>query len=289
MGRYGSLFGAALSCSVHSYSMSSKAIDSAESTASSAEPPSNPVTIHDANLGPSSPHKGSNKIDALTLALQTQNLKKQLPAIRDLATLGPEGEAALIEFVRLRMALKNPDQPTPAHGSAYQYLYQSPSTEAQALIEAFPKGLVCPQSSQGVDYSELQMLLVKRDYQQADKLTNQKLCELAGESAIARKWVYFTEVEQFPALDLTAIDILWGLYSENKFGWSKQYELWNRLGKDWERLWPQLKWKNEGAWTRYPNEFIWDLSAPIGHLPLSNQLRGVRTMNSLLSHPAWHD
>ncbi|MGB3297449.1 MAG: GUN4 domain-containing protein, partial [Phormidesmis sp.] len=61
------------------------------------------------------------------------------------------------------------------------------------------------------------------------------------------------------------------------------------LGKDWERLWVQLLWKSaEGSWTRYPNEFVWDLaSAPSAHLPLSNQLRGVRAMNALLSHPAW--
>jgi hypothetical protein len=27
--------------------------------------------------------------------------------------------------------------------------------------------------------------------------------------------------------------------------------------------------------------------APQGHLPLSNQLRGVQAYNALLSHPAW--
>ncbi|PLZ94121.1 hypothetical protein CI594_16205, partial [Fischerella thermalis CCMEE 5196] len=40
-------------------------------------------------------------------------------------------------------------------------------------------------------------------------------------------------------------------------------------------------------WTRYPQEFTWDLSAPKGHLPLSNQLRGVRVIASIFAHPAW--
>ncbi|MGB0562323.1 MAG: GUN4 domain-containing protein, partial [Spirulinaceae cyanobacterium] len=31
----------------------------------------------------------------------------------------------------------------------------------------------------------------------------------------------------------------------------------------------------------------WDLTAPKGHLPLSNQLRGVRTFEAILNHPAW--
>ncbi|MEL6815656.1 MAG: GUN4 N-terminal ARM-like repeat domain-containing protein [Cyanobacteria bacterium J06598_3] len=230
----------------------------------------------------------TDKLKTLETYLSADSLKKQLPAIRELAALGPEGEGLLVTFVRSRMEAQNEDAPTAAHGSAYQYLYQGVSDAAKAFIEEeFPEGLVCPQSAQGLDYSDLQMLLIKRQYEEADKLTNLKLCALAGESAIARKWVYFTDVEKLPALDLMAMDIMWGLYSENKFGWSKQHELWTRLGKDWERLWPQLNWKNGNTWTRYPNEFIWDVSAPVGHMPLSNQLRGVRTMNALLSHPVW--
>ncbi|NET49629.1 MAG: hypothetical protein F6K09_13095, partial [Merismopedia sp. SIO2A8] len=49
----------------------------------------------------------------------------------------------------------------------------------------------------------------------------------------------------------------------------------------------KIGWKSGNSCTRYPNEFTWDISAPAGHLPLSNQLRGVRVMSSLLSHPAW--
>ncbi|MFM7652688.1 MAG: GUN4 domain-containing protein, partial [Vulcanococcus sp.] len=57
-------------------------------------------------------------------------------------------------------------------------------------------------------------------------------------------------------------------------------------GNDWTRLWPRLGWKREGTWTRYPGGFTWSLQAPEGHLPLVNQLRGVRLMDSLLRHPA---
>jgi len=254
--------------------MSSNAIESANRQ--SAE---NPIKL---DAKPS-------KIEELAAVLSTNSLKKQLQAIHDLADLGEAGEAALVAFVRDRMLAANPDEPTAAHGKAYQVLYGRPSEAAKDLMAEFPDGLVCPQSDKSVDYSDLQMLLVQQKYEQADKLTNQKLCELAGESAVERKWVYFTEVDQIPVIDLQAIDLMWGLYSEGKFGWSKQKELWTRLGNDWERLWIQLLWKSAGgAWTRYPGEFVWDLAdAPPAHLPLSNQLRGVRTMSSLLSHPAW--
>ena len=37
---------------------------------------------------------------------------------------------------------------------------------------------------------------------------------------------------------------------------------------------------------RYPSSFCWSLKAPDGHMPLVNQLRGVRLMDSILRHPS---
>ena len=197
--------------------MSSNAIESTKSAEDTSQTPSLQMVVNDQTK--------RSSLEMLTLALSDQRLKKQLQAIKALASLGEDGEAALVDFVRDRMASQNPAQPTAAHGSAYQILYRASSAAAKDLIAEFPDGLVCPQSDKGVDYSDLQMLLVKQAYQQADKLTHQKLCALAGESAIERKWVYFTEVNQFPLIDLQAMDILWRLYSEDKFGWSKQRDL----------------------------------------------------------------
>ena len=255
--------------------MSSNAIDSPESTANASQ-----------QLNSS--RSDTLRVAELTADLYAESQKQQFKAIHALAALGEAGELALAEFVQ-HIAEKGIGELTAAHGSAYQVLYRGSSTAAENLIAAFPVGLWCPQSDRGVNYQDLQMLLVQQKYQAADKLTTQKLCELAGQQAVERKWVYFTEVNQLPATDLQAIDRLWRLYSEDKFGWSQQRRLWLRLGQDWDRLWGQLQWKTNGTWTRYPNEFIWDLSAPVGHLPLSNQLRGVRTMNSLLCHPAWNN
>lgn len=292
---------APLSGFVFSGNMSSNAIESAKPAGDTSQNPSLQTLVNgqsspsqSSSSQPSSSQKNKDEsarlpLDELALSLSDQRLKKQLQAIHSLAERGVEGEAILAEFVRDRMNPENIAAPTAAHGCAYQRLYRASSEPAKAIIEEFPDGLVCPQSDRDIDYGDLQMLLVQQDYQQADKLTNQKLCAIAGEGALERKWVYFTEVSQFPLIDLQAIDILWGLYSEDKFGWSKQRDLWMRLGQDWERLWLQLQWKSaEGTWTRYPNEFVWDLAAaPAAHLPLSNQLRGVRAMDSLLRHPAW--
>lgn len=139
----------------------------------------------------------------------------------------------------------------------------------------------------GIDYVPLQKLLAQQQFQAADQLTLQKLCELAGPAAVQRKWLYFSEVESFPNADLQTIDQLWRIHSQSKFGFSVQRQIWLSVGKNWEALWPKIGWKNVNNWTRYPQEFTWDLTAPRGHLPLSNQLRGVRAISALLTHPAW--
>jgi len=152
-------------------------------------------------------------------------------------------------------------------------------------MNSLPLGML--HSDRGIDYEPLQTLLTQQQFQAADQLTLQKLCELAGPAAVQRKWLYFSEVDSFPITDLQTVDQLWLTHSQGKFGFSVQRKIWLSLGKNWEDLWPKIGWKTGNSWTRYPQEFTWDLTAPSGHLPLSNQLRGVRVIYSLLTHPAW--
>ncbi len=236
----------------------------------------------------------SDKIKLLTAELHSDSFKKRIQAVHDLAELGTaDADQALIESLQSYGKI-NPndshiDDQAAVYGSAYQHIFKATSAAATSFIQQASTGIVEVISERNVDYDELQQLLIQQNYQAADKLTTELMCEIAGETAIKRKWVYFTEVSQFPNADILTIDTLWRAYSENKFGWSQQRHLWLRLGQDWERLWPQINWKSSaGAWTRYPTEFVWNLaSAPVGHLPLFNQLRGVRVMNALLDHPVW--
>jgi hypothetical protein len=226
----------------------------------------------------------SSKIAELTRQLQSSTEKKQLQLIPELVSTGAAGLEVLMNFLKDR-------QSTSADviaGLAYQSLYDADTADTQEFLQTyFPTGIVPLHSERGIDYTTLQPLLVKQDFLAADRLTLEKLCELAGSMAVQRKWLYFSEVENFPITDLQTINTLWFIHSQGKFGFSVQRELWLSLSKNWEKLWPKIGWKTGNNWTRYPHEFTWDLSAPRGHLPLSNQLRGVRVMASLLSHPAW--
>lgn len=226
----------------------------------------------------------ANDIESLRQPLAAGSIGVQQQVIPQLANLGEGGLEVLMEFLYERR--ENPA--TWVDGKAYHALYNSNSPKVKEFLQTyFPNGVVPLKSDCGIDYLPLQKLLAVQDFQAADRITIQKMCELAGPAAVQRKWLYFTEVENFPATDLQTINSLWIIHSEGKFGFSVQREIWLGLAKNWDNLWEKIAWKKGNNWTRYPHEFTWNLNAPRGHLPLSNQLRGVRVIASLLSHSAW--
>ena len=155
-----------------------------------------------------------------------------------------------------------------------------------AFLERFPDGWLVTTTSNGVDYAPLQRLLVLQDWEEADRLTSAILRQLAGEDAVQRGYVYYSEVPVLSSVDLESLDRLWVCYSRGRFGFSVQGRLLRSSNGRWEALWPKLGWKQGGHWTRYPGSFQWSIDAPEGHMPLVNQLRGVRLMDALLNHPA---
>jgi len=141
-------------------------------------------------------------------------------------------------------------------------------------------------SAVNLKYKDLQLNLLKQNFEEADRLTSSYLRKLAGKVAENRGYVFYSEVKNIPSEDLDTIDRLWNIYSQGKFGFSNQAKLLKTVGKRYDLLWPKIGWKKDGIWTRYPSSFCWSLDAPDGHMPLVNQLRGVRLMDSILRHPS---
>ncbi|MGB7412726.1 MAG: GUN4 N-terminal ARM-like repeat domain-containing protein [Thermosynechococcaceae cyanobacterium] len=206
-------------------------------------------------------------IAELESQLTTGSEKIQLPILSQLHAAGSRGWQVLQTFLQSRRQ----DPSTFIDGRCYELLLSTDTNGPQTFLqEYFPTGVVPLNSDVGADYLPLQQLLARQQFEEADRLTLQKLCELEGPAAVKRKWIYFTQIERFPISDLQTMN-----------------QLWLSLGRNWDALWPKIEWKQDRNWTRYPESFTWDLSAPRGHLPLSNQLRGIQVMNALLNHPAW--
>ena len=173
-----------------------------------------------------------------------------------------------------------------AAGWILQVLQRHQPEALSSLIQSSNQGWLTAESGVGLNYGALQQELLHQNFEEADRITSQVLRQLAGDAAVKRGYVYFTEVAPMSGVDLVSLDRLWTVYSQGRFGFTAQSQLLSGLDGRYERLWPRIGWKCDGVWTRYPGAFTWSIEAPEGHMPLINQLRGVRLMDSLLNHPA---
>ena len=233
------------------------------------------------------------KLEKLREILAGGSLKKQLGAIAEAASLGETGWSLLMDrALKISPTPVALDQALTDHQLTLGALYYQLKAVDDNVVKTFlaqhyPHGIAALPQDCKVDYQSIQECLMAQEFEEGDRLTLKKMCELAGPAAAGRSWLYFTEVQQFSDLELQTLDRLWLIYSSGKFGFSVQQELWLGVKENWEQFWPKIDWKDGNHWTRYPSEFQWTLDAPKGHLPLTNQLRGVRVMEALMKHPAW--
>lgn len=145
-----------------------------------------------------------------------------------------------------------------------------------------------------VDYSRLRALLLTRQWEEADVETKEIMLKIAGKEQLG--FLDRQSGEQFPYQDLYIIDRLWANSSGNRFGFSVQkrileslvqiktfqsYQLDRQINISInplsnsdnveelhlrDRLASSLGWRRRGKWLR-SHELIFDLSAPVGHLP----------------------
>jgi len=199
-----------------------------------------------------------------------------------------EGQKLIVDNLIDRIKLKE-ETPTIIDGLIYQKIIKIDNKNIkEKIIKELPRGVVNFEGFNKVNYYSLQELLIDQKFQEADTLTHQYLCELVkSKSTEIKKWLYFTDIQFLPKQELFIVDLLWKIYSKGKFGFSIQKKIWIKNNKNWDKLWEKIYWLKQGVMKRYPEEFIWTIDAPEGHLPLSNQLRGTKTLLYLFHNIEW--
>ncbi|CAN8254213.1 unnamed protein product [Cochlearia groenlandica] len=138
--------------------------------------------------------------------------------------------------------------------------------------------------------------LTNQDFKKADEETRRLLIQITGESAVKRGYVFFSEVKSISTEDLQAIDNLWTKHSQGRFGYSVQRKIWLKSKKDFTRFFIRVQWMKlldtevvQYNYRAFPDEFQWEINdeTPLGHLPLTNALRGTQLLKCVLSHPAF--
>lgn len=179
--------------------------------------------------------------------------------------------------------------------------YQRIATSLKSSVDAQPQvdleldNIEVPTflpSAMGIDYVPLATMLAIGDYEGADQFTRDNLIKIAGPGAVKRGFVYWTEVKNIPSVDFATMERLWLLYSNGNFGYSVQKRVWEVESGNFDNAIKRIGWtttdenKNERKLKWFgKSEFIYNLSAPKGHLPLTSALRGTQLMKELMKHP----
>ena len=132
-------------------------------------------------------------------------------------------------------------------------------------------------SDRGVDYSKLCDLLATGKWREADIETAKLMLKIANREN--RKKLNVDSINNLPCTDLRTINQLWTKYSNGKFGFSVQKEIWESLTVQtffliYEKFGDRLGWHSIIGWTNYDN-LMFDLEkAPQGHLPAMFAMSG---------------
>ena len=121
-----------------------------------------------------------------------------------------------------------------------------------------------------IDYTALENLLSSDKFQEADQETLRILLSLAQREK--QYWLDLEDVENIPCKDLDKINQLWINYSNGKFGFSIQKQIWIELGGKLgihnvaiaDMFIKEVGWGEK--YKRYKN-ITYKISAPYGHLP----------------------
>ncbi|NEP42987.1 MAG: protein kinase [Okeania sp. SIO2H7] len=132
-------------------------------------------------------------------------------------------------------------------------------------------------SDVGIDYSQLEKLLAIGNWMEADKETRRAIFQ-GAEKREEDDYLDGKELLNFPDTDLETIDRLWVKYSDGKFGFSVQKQIWESLGsgtddRAFRQLGDRLGWYNYYGDCLMGADLTWDKQkAPPGHLPWGTRM-----------------
>jgi hypothetical protein len=133
-----------------------------------------------------------------------------------------------------------------------------------------------------VIFQKLESLLKAGKWRYADLETWELMKKLTKREQ--EGWLRLEDVKNFPRQELRKMDQLWVKYSNGKFGFSVQKQIWLDLGgkldgePDWNtylKLGDRVGWRENNDWLSY-NSHTFSMNALRGHLPAGGVCSGVK-------------
>ena len=142
-----------------------------------------------------------------------------------------------------------------------------PGEVEKVLVEAErqrqKKNEVSLVSAKGVDYRKLRDLLKAKKWKEADVETRRVMLEVTRKLRGSLNFLHDEDIKNFSCQDLGTIDKLWVKYSNGKFGFSvqrqiyqslggtKEYNYYSDSGEVWNKFGDKVGWRKAGQWLSY--------------------------------------
>ena len=142
--------------------------------------------------------------------------------------------------------------------------------ELEAERQRQKKNEVSLVSAKEVDYRKLRDLLKAKKWKEADEETRRVMLKVASRES--EGWLRREDAENFSCQDLETIDKLWVKYSNGKYGFSVQKQIYQSIigtkghnVENTEKFGDKVGWRKGGKWLNYSAyTFSQD---DTGHLP----------------------
>ena len=184
------------------------------------------------------------------------------PAVTETATTPQQSESTPSDTEQPSEVTAKPEAPTEE---------ATPTTNQVSLVS----------SKTGIDYTKLRNLLKAEKWSEADLHTDRLVEQIVKTAKRQNKHVFIElkTIAEFSCPDIRTIDSLWKEYSNNKFGFSPQQEVWQSVNQQgdfstqtWRRFATEVGWKegevNSGSgYLLYEQLDFEPTEAPAGHLP----------------------
>jgi serine/threonine protein kinase len=198
--------------------------------------------------------------------------------------------AALDIRPQLFLSLKMPiaptivDSPNSANLNAAQtpkppILPKSAANSAETLSLSMISNLeLTLLSARGVDYTKLRNYLSSKKWKEADRETWAVMCQSL--SLTPGIQLEISQIYKLPCEDLQIVDRLWLHYSQGRFGFSVQKEIYESVKGDYVRFCDRVNWPTYNS-TTSPGKLKFTQQAPIGHLPSRSWVGGIQWLRHL--------
>jgi predicted NACHT family NTPase len=190
-----------------------------------------------------------------TILLYTAQLKKPAPFILKINNIGEKKAISL----------------------AYECLKESPKTVDDEELKSELENVKAEVTESR--YQQLEAYLKAQQFREADEETRRLMLETVGKEADDE--LRLKDIETFPCEDLRTLDELWVKYSQGRFGFSVQSQIYHRLrgAKKYnyevgEKFSEEVGWRVKGKYKNY-SELNFTLYTEKGHLPYFIQGRLV--------------